>query len=275
MRLPSLKQTRLAFLVFFVGALSFAASSVYANVTVTPTLIMIEGRDRYADVSLINTGDIVKSYEMRWRFFAMQESTGLYQEREGSTTDFDLSQHIVFTPRKVTLGPQQPQKIRLGLRLKGEPPPPGDYRAHMEFMSEKRAPNVSKKPGEKGAPVAIGINVGFSIPVVYRVGESDAVATIGDITTRINEKRKAIEALVPVTRSGGPFGIIGRMVIYHDDKIVGEVKNANIFPEISQRVFKIILSTDQLAAGTLKAVYYGVDKHKDEIFAEKTMRIGG
>ena len=91
-----------------------------ANVTITPTLVVIEGRDRYADLNLLNITGVPHTYAIGWRFMKMICEDGVYENAEKSLTDFDLTKNIVFTPKRVTIEGGGMQKIRLGLRLKGE-----------------------------------------------------------------------------------------------------------------------------------------------------------
>lgn len=253
-----------------------AAWPALATVTVTPMIAVIEGRERYADINLVNPGETTESYAMSWKHMKMLPGDGKYEELEASATPFDLTQHIVMTPRRVTIEPGGMQKIRLGMRLKGEPPAPGDYRAHLEMMQDnKPAETKSDKAYEKGqVSMGVQILVGVSIPVIYRVGVSDASATMGNISTQINPATKQIEALVPVTRSGGPFGLYGHMIVRYGGKVVGEMKNANIFPEIDQRTFVIPLNVETLSGGSLDIVYKHYDPRNETVFAQKTSSVG-
>jgi hypothetical protein len=251
--------------------------SAQATVTITPMLILIEGRTRFADVNLLNMSDETNSYTIGWKFMKMIEGGG-YELADKSLTDFDLTKHIVFTPRKVTIEPKGLQKIRLAMRLNGEPPPPGDYRAHLELKEASAPPEPTplnpSETGQKRAKIGVEVHVGFSIPVVFRVGESDATAQIGDVKTQLNEKSGRIEALFPITRSGGPFGLLGHVLVYYNGEVVGEIKNANIFSEVSLRNFKIPLTVKELSGGSLRIVYKHYDKKNDTIFAEKTVPVG-
>jgi hypothetical protein len=184
--------------------------------------VVIEGRNRYADVNLINTGAERKSYEMGWLFYRMSEETGNYEVANRPTTEFDLTQSLIFSPRRVALGPNETQKIRLALRLKGEPPAPGDYRAHLEMkeVADTKQDDTKDITGtdndeKKKASVGVGVSVGFSIPIIYRVGDSNATATLGDISTRIEPKTNRLEAVVPVSRSDSPYGLVGHMLVYY------------------------------------------------------------
>lgn len=267
---------RLALASLIALPMMTVATPSKANVTITPTLVVIEGRTRYADVSLINVTEAPHTYAIGWRYMKMVADDGSYENVDKSLTDFDLAQNIVFTPKRVTLEPQGLQKIRLGLRLKGEPPAPGDYRAHLELRDVGRAlDNTTSGPEEKkGAAVGVKVNVGFSIPVVYRVGESTATPVIGTVTTGVDAYGRP-EIIIPVTKAGGEtFGILGRLQVVYNDKIVGEVKNANIFAESKGRTYKIPLSVEKLSGGTVRVIYRHYDVANDTIYAEKTIPVG-
>lgn len=263
------------YLCAFVAAVgALIAMPAEANITLTPTIVVIDGRDRYADVNIANTTNQRQTYEIQWKFMKMQEGTAQYQPVNKSLTAFDLTQNIVFTPRRVTLPPKGVQRVRLGMRLKGEPPAPGDYRAHLQFVNYAMDPVEPETPASgRESGVRVGINVGFSIPVVYRVGDGVGDATIGNISTEINPKSNKIEAIVPVTRADGPYGTMGVVEISYQGKVVGEVRNANIFPEIKQRVFHIPLNVQSLSGGALDVVYKDSNLEEDIVFDSKRVNI--
>lgn len=256
-----------------------------ANVTITPTIVVIEGRQRYADVNLINITDKPHTYAIGWRFLKMVGENGAYDNTDKSITDFDLTQNIVYTPKRVTIEPNGLQKIRLGLRLKGEPPAPGDYRAHLELKDVgtpdevpvvEQPANLPPKtsPNQKAVTVGVKVNVGFTIPVVYRVGESTATPVLGTVTMALDKQGRP-EVVIPVTKVGGEtYGVLGGIKILYQDKVVGEVKNANIFPEVKSRIFKIPLNVKELRGGSLRVVYKHYDSTKDVTYAEKTIPVG-
>lgn len=263
--------------------MAWLGTSAMASLTITPTMLVIEGRERYADVNLINSSDNPQSYAIGWRFYRQNEREGNYLNADKSTTDFDLTQNLVFTPRRVRLAPGDLQKIRLGLRLKGgEPPAPGDYRAHLEL--KETSENLVAQPGQiqgqaqQGrTSIGVKVNVGFSIPVIYRIGTPDVQAVIGDVKTQIDPATRQIQLVIPVSRkpANSKFGLLGHFKVYLGDAMIGEQKNANVFPEIATRVFKVPLKTMALNSGSVRIVYadYKSDEKDKSVLAEKTMAI--
>ncbi|PZQ48273.1 MAG: hypothetical protein DI551_01940 [Micavibrio aeruginosavorus] len=266
----------------FLLVFGLLPQKAHAELTITPNVVLIQGRDRFAEVNLINTGDSATTYQIGWRFFKMTE-TG-YQPVEASLTPFDLSQNVVFTPRTVTLEPGVRQKVRLALRLKSEPPAPGDYRAHLSFkmVSDPLASLKAKKnaPGEHKNIVGVGMKVGYSIPIIYRVGESNSVVTIDKAAFQINPKNKKPEATVTFSRGEGAYGVVGHLYLYHkpasgEEKLVGEISNANIFSELKSRTLTIPLNVETLSGGALHVVYMKTEsKNQKDIIAERSFPIG-
>ncbi len=262
--------------VLVTGIMALVSPSAKANITITPTIIVIEGRDRYADLYVLNTTNERQSYEIHWKFLQQQENLGNYKNVDKPTTAFDLSKNIIFTPRRISLAPKSGQKVRLGLRLQGTPPPPGDYRAHIELLNTSSgrdaSPDVEIGPQEQ--QLQVNMKVAFSIPVIYRVGnENGGDGVIGNVTTQINPKTNKIEAVIPITRAEGAYGTLGTIAVNYGGKRVGQLRNANIFPEIKTRIFHVPLDVQTLSGGSLNIVYSDYDLEKKIIFDEKNINI--
>jgi len=88
---------------------------------------------------------------------------------------------IAFSPRRVTLPPNQPQVVRVGVRVP-EGTPPGEYRAHMLFRAVPGAvpATADAKPASMGVSIALTPIYGITIPVIVRVGDLGAEASIGE-----------------------------------------------------------------------------------------------
>jgi len=266
-------------LFLLLGVMTFMSGPARADLTILPTRVIFEGRDRFADITLINTGNDTKTYSMGWEFFEMSEGTGAYISKEKPITDFNLAEHVVYSPRRVTLQPGEKQKIRLALRPPAEIAP-GEYRAHFRFQSVREDPAAKPNdPNDNKMSAAVNINVGYSIPVVYSVGDSDAKGAIESMKLERDENG-VLTATIPVTRSGGPYGLHGHLFVYHQpagggkEKLVGEISNAHVFPEIHQRIFKVKFSDNAVNGGNLRVLFRHFDKAKNLIYDEKIFPVG-
>ena len=265
--------------LLMLAATLFGVNPAHASMAITPTHVVISGHNRYADVDVINTSDDTNTYVMSWQYTRMNEGKGDYTALDKSPTDFDLGQHLVFTPRRITLSPHASQKIRMALRLDGPPPAPGDYRAHF-YLQQVATPDSEDQTKGDGqhASAAVKVMVSFSIPVVYRVGDSDATAKIGTVRVQRNNDTGKIELLVPITKGASAYGIMGNIKVMYDTpdgskRHIGGQSNANIFAEISHRDFVVPVNVDALSGGQLRVIYSDSDS-ESTVYDQKIIPVG-
>lgn len=242
-----------------------AAPSALAELSIIPTRVLFEDRDRFEEVILLNTGDETRTYDMSWEFFRMIEgSSKSMQERvDGPITDFDLSEYVVFTPRRVTLPPKGRQKIRLALRRPGEVPI-GDYRAYLRFSPVFE--QVSQEDPIQGQSAAVNFRYRFAIPVIFQSGDLDVVAKIQNMTFERNEKNGKLLAKINISRSG-VHSALGHLFVYDGQgDVIGEISNAHVYSEVGNREMKVLLSTENLSGQTVTVEYRHYDKDKNIVF---------
>lgn len=271
--------SKVHFLFFICLVISLLMPSLtHASLTFTPMRVVFEDRDRFADIILINTSNEVKTYELGWQHYKMQED-GLYAVSDASATDFDVSKHVVYSPRRVTLSPGGKQRVRLALRRPSNPISEGDHYTHLKF-GEVAQPSISEDGDiiEQKPKAIVSINVGYSIPVVVRSGAYAETAEIESMEFTSMSDPSMIKAIIPVKRTSGAHGIMGHMFVYHvngagEAKLVGEMSNANIFPEIQRRIFGFPLKKEDIKGGNLKVVFKSFEKIKDQIYDQKTFPV--
>jgi fimbrial chaperone protein len=269
---------RLALCAVFLGSIFAASNIARADLTITPTRIVFEDRDRFATVTLVNTGKKSRTYEMSWRFFKMQEEGTPYAPVEVSPTAFDVSKYVVFSPRRVTLEPGGKQSVRLALRRPADVPP-GDYHGHLAFaaLPDEESEEDSDPAAAKKARASVRINVGYTIPVIIRSGKEDVKAIIDQISVNINPTNNLPVIRVPVRREGGAYSVLGYLYAFHvgadgKEELIGEISNAHIFPEIARRVFEVQLQKP-ISGGSVKIVMKNYDINNAFVYAEKTFPI--
>ena len=147
------------------------------DLLVAPTRLELDGM-RGTEVILNNIGSEVATYRVSLELRRMGADGKLHEVAEPSEAEKAALELISYAPRRVTLQPNQPQAIRVGVR----PPeglPEGEYRVHMLFRAIPDAKPVT-------APVApaVGVSVqltpiyGVTIPVIVRNGKLTAQAGI-------------------------------------------------------------------------------------------------
>ncbi len=274
----------------FVSALAGAAIGVSApanaSISVIPYSVVIQGRERFGELNLINQTRETKAYEMEWVHMRQNQDQPGYSNLDQSLTPFDITQNMVFSPRRVTVGPREAQKIRFALRLGDGQPENGDYRAHLRIRQvSDPSLSVQSDGEEQRLRLGIGATVSYTLPVIYRVGDTTATASIGDISVGTTESGRP-RLTIPVSRNDSPYGIVGHLSVYHRpagggrETLVGEVGNAFLFPEISARTFRVPLHNIEggLQSGTIRVVLEerlkGTRRNPERVVADRSFPIG-
>jgi len=175
----------------------------------------------------------------------------------------------------VTLAPGANQRVRLSLRRKADIPD-GDYHAHLRFQSVPQLLPEEELEGRIGAEVSISVS--YTIPVIFRSGEVIEQARIGQITFGTDDKTGASTVQVPVMRGDVPYAVLGHLFVYYQDSegvetLVGEISNANVFPEIPSRVISVPLRGEIGQGGTLRVVLQHHDVRSGGVYAQKLFPI--
>lgn len=151
------------------------------DLLVAPTRIVLDGR-RGAEVILNNIGSEEATYRISLELRRMSDIGRLEDilPEDANEKEKSALEIIRFAPRRVTLPPNQPQSIRVGLQGT-ETLPDGEYRAHMLFRAIPKTPDVTAEP-ELGNGLKINLIpvYGVTIPVIVRKGELRATAAIAN-----------------------------------------------------------------------------------------------
>lgn len=252
-----------------------AAKQVHAEILISPTRVVFEGSDRFAYVTLANISKRAKTYAISLQYLKMSEETGGYQGVEEAFSAFPLAEHIVFAPKRVTLPPGGNQRVRLSLRRKADIPD-GDYHVHLRFQSVPELLPEEELEGRVGAQVSISVS--YTIPVIFRSGDVIEEAKIGQITFGRDDKTGASTVNVPIERGSSAYAVLGHLFVYYQgedgrEELVGEISNANVFPEISSRVISVPLRGEIGTGGTLRVVLQHNDTKSEDIYAQKLFPI--
>lgn len=196
-----------AFGLLSAAALCVAAFPAQAagDLLVAPTRVILDG-SRGTEVVLNNVGAEPATYRISLEIKRMTPEGGLEEIDEAKMTPAERAalDMIAFSPRRVTLPPNQPQVIRVGVRLP-EGLAPGEYRAHMLFRAvpdAAPAPAAAdpSKPAPTGVSIALTPIYGITIPIIVRVGDLGASATIGNAWVGETKDGPAFE--FDLTRTG-------------------------------------------------------------------------
>lgn len=235
-----------------LGALLTPLSTAHASgdLLVAPTRVVLEGR-RSAEVVLNNVDDEPATYRVSLELRRMGSDGRLHDVTPENATEAERAMlaMISFSPRRVTLPPNQPQIIRIGVRAP-EGLPDGEYRAHMLFRAIPDAAPVTAAPiaGTQDVAIALTPIYGVTIPIIVRRG-----ALVGDAS--LSGPRLAVDSTgQPVLQFDlareGNRSVYGELIVMKDGvaEPVMVARGLAIYPEINSREVRLPLSEEQLTA---------------------------
>ena len=242
----------------YVRILSLAAAAVLAagpitpaqaagDLLVAPTRIILDGR-RGTEVILNNIGSEEATYRISLELRRMIENGRLEDilPEDASDSEKTALGIIRFAPRRVTLPPNQPQSIRVGLQGT-EALPDGEYRAHMLFRAIPKTPDVTTEDDQSnGLKINLIPVYGVTIPVIIRKGELKATAAIANaIISRDNEG----QTLQFELSRQGDRSVFGEIHVTRPG--VAEplmlVKGIAVYPELTSRTVSLPLDAESAA----------------------------
>lgn len=223
-----------------------APVSANGNLLVTPTRVVFEGRNRSADISLVNSGSETVTYRIsliRQRM-TKEGAVETITTATSKTGERFADKLIRFTPRQVVLPPGVEQTVRIQVR-KPANLPAGEYRSHLLFRGlppvEKNAPAKKDNKLEiKLIPV-----FGVSIPIIVRHGNTSAKTTLSKL--RVLPKAPGIEgpALELLATRKGNKSVYGDFVVtaktIDGEQIVGQLKGVAVYTPNAERIIRIPL----------------------------------
>lgn len=213
---------------------AFAADK---GVLLAPTRVVLEGRKRSTTVQLINPYDTPCTYTINLVNLRMDDS-GNRKETDQPNAQELLSRELIrFSPRRVTVGPNGWQTIRLMVR-KPSDLPDGEYRVHMKVapIPDKIEPDANEGDAKE---ISFKINYVFNvtIPIIIRHGSGTADVEIPFQPVLKKDGKKGNYFLETRVNRTGSHSVYGDILLYHTPssgtkaqrRVIGQVKGFSIY----------------------------------------------
>lgn len=183
------------------------------DLAIFPTRIVLEGRERAAEVMLQNCGASAASYRVSIKEMEMLPS-GKIQDREKAPGEVSAADLVRFSPRQVDLAPGESQTVRIQVR-KPDGLGDGEYRSHMLFQAIPTAepPRVTGEDPERKLSFSITQLVGISIPIIVRHGTTSAAIALSGLRFWQPEVKDALPVLSLVMTRTGNRSVIGDFTV--------------------------------------------------------------
>jgi hypothetical protein len=246
-----------SWLALCAATLAVPAVAGVGDLLVAPTRVVIDG-NRGTEVVLNNIGSDTANYRVSLELRRMDATGNLVEvpEAEADAHEKSTLGIISYAPRRVSLPPNQPQAIRIGVRAPADLPD-GEYRAHMVFRAIPDAAPLSA-PKTNTLSVKLVPIYGVIIPIIVRRGNLQVAAQISDAHLGVLTMKEKDAPKIPVldltlTRTGtrsvyGNFRVLRAGV----SKPLFEAKGIAVYAEIGKRLVELglkpALNDEQIAA---------------------------
>ncbi len=275
--------------LLLVALWSFAASRTAlaaAQLMVTPTRVVFQGRTRAAAVTLINRGDKVGTFRVKFERMYMTENGSVVPLTEVKPGELFADQMVRYAPRQVTLQPGQGQVVRLMLR---KPPnlAEGEYRSHMLFQAipSETSSDISRQVGSaRGLSIRLIPVIGVAIPVIVRHGNTSATVSLTALHLVKRSADDARATLVLTARRSGNQSVYGDFTVRFTAAksasalVVGRIGGIAVYTPNDHRSVTIPLQAPhgvRLQNGTLDVVYRTPPEAGDKVLATASVTITG
>lgn len=246
-RLTSGRRAALATIAITLSTLSTTPLRASGDLLIAPTRVILDSR-RGTEVILNNIGDEEATYRVSLELRRMNDQ-GLLNDVEPEAANEQENAAlgaIRYAPRRVTLPPNQPQSIRIGMQP-NEVLPDGEYRAHMLFRAIPKTP-VANRADEatEGFKIQITPIYGISIPVIVRKGNLQVTAALNNVRFGKDDEGPTLE--FDINRSGKK-SLFGEIHVSKPGagQPLSVTKGIAVYPEITRRTVSVPL-TPQIAA---------------------------
>lgn len=256
-----------------------------AQVSVSPTRVVFEGRTRTASVTLINRGNEASTFRISFERKRMTEDGNFEDVKQPDPGEIFSDQMIRFSPRQVVLPPGQAQVVRLLLR---KPPnlADGEYRSHMLFreVPEQKSQSIEAQTSKKNQMIiSIKPVLGISIPVIVRQGSTSAeVQIVKTNLTRVSPdmSKAMIELTMKRTGNRSVYGdIVATYRNNNSDKnavVVAQVSGIAIYTPNYTRTVKLQVQAPagiKLDQGQIDVEYRTTPKAGNKILAQGHVKV--
>lgn len=230
-----------------VSAVTGSPAQAAGDLLVAPTRVILDGK-RGTQVILNNVGSEETTYRISLEIKRMGEDGRLEDIDPAATSEAEKAalSLVRYAPRRVTLPPNQPQSIRIGLNP-ADTLPDGEYRVHMLFRAIPKTPAVSDDPAATDLKIQLIPLYGITIPIIVRKGNLTATAALANPRLGLDEDGPVLEIDAIRQGSRSVYGEFRVTKAGQGEPLVVQ-KGIAIYPEIGKRKVDLPLSDAEAAA---------------------------
>lgn len=229
--------------ILFFSLLFSSTSFCQGNLLITPKRVIFDGSKRTEEINLANIGKDTATYMISIIKFKMDENGKFQPASEDDSTQNYADRNLRFFPRKVTLGPNEAQSIKIQIIKKNELAP-GEYRSHLFFRAVANPKPLGEEDESTRKDSVISIHItpvfGISIPVIIRNGETSSKIDI--VNSSFKMEQDSVPLLNMTFNRSGNISTYGDIIVDYistDGKVtnVGLVKGLAVYtPNVRRNI---------------------------------------
>ena len=173
--------------VVLVAGMSWSGAANAQSLSISPSRVVLEGRDRSAELTLYNQSDETLTYRIVFRRLEMTPQ-GQFRELDAQAPGKFVDAFVRYSPRQVSLGPGESQKVRLMVRAPANLGD-GEYRSHLTFQALPTPGETEHPTSSNSIDVSLKMRTSVSLPVIYRRGELSAQFEVEELQLEQQEGR--------------------------------------------------------------------------------------
>jgi len=249
---------------FTVGNGNIALAQGAGDLIVAPTRIVLQGRERTAQLTLLNKGTAPATYRISAINMRMDDDGTVHEIEKPDPGQNFATKLFRYSPRQVTLQPGAAQAIRILLR-KPKDLADGEYRSHMFFrgVPDNAGDSVEKKDTGDGIAVRLIPVYGISIPVIIRNGKTDMTVSMSGLQVLQPDDANVLPRLRFQINRQGNRSAFGDLVATYQaanggDVVIGQLMRLAVYTPNAHRTVEMQLRVPdgvQLNGGKIKLAY--------------------
>ncbi len=265
-------------ILFFIAVLLSANSAFAAKpgLIVTPTRIIMEGKNRSAVLSIANNGDAEGVYRVSLVNRRMTENGKIVNIEEAGEGELFADSMLRVSPRRIVIAANSHQTVRI-LARKPKGLASGEYRSHLNIMIlpvSSESEDVSESDVEdKKLSIILRANYGVTIPVIVRHGTLEVDVNIDNIALVDGEEgQKKIKFTLNRSGQKSVYGDIKVVYINENGEeiVIKSLGGLAVYTPNKKRNLDITLNIPEnisIDGGKIKVIYSQKEKAGGKVMA--------
>jgi len=277
-----LKTIKIGGPIFLISFLYIHECLAGSNLLVTPTRIVFEGRDRTAQVTVVNSGDETGTYRIELTNKRMTDSGSFEDIEQPQQGELFADKMLRYSPRQVILEPGQSQVVRFSLR-KSKNLAEGEYRSHILFKAipKNTGPNILPNAPSDKLKIQLTPIISISIPAIVRHGKTNASVKFSSIEyIPPNDKVKTPSLFMRLDREGNQsvYGDLLAEYVQADgtSRILGQANGLAVYSPNNTRTFTMQLNVPpglDIRTGVVKVYFRDKPDKGGKVMAQTQLKV--